>query len=56
LILAWCGLQRKQFRQERSMSANTFLATTGHGLARTTPGPNDDRQMELLFRESSVVS
>ncbi len=36
------------------MSVNTFLATTGHGLARATPGQGDEWQVEVLLTEQDV--
>jgi photosystem II stability/assembly factor-like uncharacterized protein len=36
------------------MSMQTFLATTGHGLARATPGSNDDWQVEFLLTGQDV--
>jgi photosystem II stability/assembly factor-like uncharacterized protein len=36
------------------MSVNTFLATTGHGLARATAGSNDEWQLEFLLTEQDV--
>ncbi len=36
------------------MSVNTFLATTGHGLARATPVSNDEWQVEFLLTEQDV--
>jgi photosystem II stability/assembly factor-like uncharacterized protein len=36
------------------MSVNTFLATTGHGLARATAGQGDEWQVELMLTEQDV--
>jgi len=36
------------------MSVNTFLATTGHGLARATPGQGDEWQVEFLLTEQDM--
>src|SRR5215469_2518019 len=36
------------------MSMSTFLATTGHGLAHATHGPNDEWSVEFLLSEQDV--
>src|SRR5215472_17740017 len=36
------------------MSVKTFLATTGHGLASATRGPNDEWSVEVLLTEQDV--
>src|SRR5260370_25624794 len=44
----------KQCLQETTMSMNTFLATTSHGLARASQGARSEWSVELLLSDQDV--